>query len=169
MRNEFAKCEIKTSVFSGRKPQAGNCCVEYDYVGKQSIPTTGLSPASPTALWAAELDLTPHQKKPDLRCWHHKNTVRWVRCIGRRTNPFSGTNPELQHLKERPAPPLALLDEGMSAGGPASGARPHPQRGPSGRFTALVRGRRAPVRPTAGSGDPRRSPNRDDRILSQDR
>ena len=24
--NEFAKCEIKTSVFSGRKPQAGNCC-----------------------------------------------------------------------------------------------------------------------------------------------
>jgi hypothetical protein len=32
--------------------------VEYDYVGKQSIPTTGLSPASPTALWAAEPDLT---------------------------------------------------------------------------------------------------------------
>jgi hypothetical protein len=28
-------------------------------VGKQSIPTTGLSPASPTALWAAELGLTP--------------------------------------------------------------------------------------------------------------
>ena len=28
--------------------------VEYDYVGKQSIPTTGLSPASPTALWAAQ-------------------------------------------------------------------------------------------------------------------
>ena len=24
MRNEFAKCEIKTSAFSGRKPQAGN-------------------------------------------------------------------------------------------------------------------------------------------------
>src|SRR5208282_5174710 len=34
--------------------------VEYNYVGKQSIPTTGLSPASPTALWAAELGLTPH-------------------------------------------------------------------------------------------------------------
>lgn len=32
--------------------------VEYDYVGKQSIPTTGLSPASPTALWAAVLGLT---------------------------------------------------------------------------------------------------------------
>ena len=37
-------------------PQAN---VEYDYVGKQSIPTTGLSPASPTALWAAEIGLTP--------------------------------------------------------------------------------------------------------------
>ena len=34
--------------------------VEYDYVGKQSIPTAGLSPASPTALWAAEPSLTPH-------------------------------------------------------------------------------------------------------------
>ena len=32
---------------------------EYDYVGKQSIPTTGLSPASPTALWAAVLGLPP--------------------------------------------------------------------------------------------------------------
>ncbi len=26
MHNEFAKCEIKTSVFSGRKPPAGNYC-----------------------------------------------------------------------------------------------------------------------------------------------
>jgi hypothetical protein len=26
MRKEFAKWEIKTSVFSGRKPQAGNYC-----------------------------------------------------------------------------------------------------------------------------------------------
>src|SRR5271157_1920316 len=36
--------------------------VEYDYVGKQSIPTTGLSPASPTALWAAEPALTPRSR-----------------------------------------------------------------------------------------------------------
>ena len=28
-------------------------------MGKQSIPTTGLSPASPTALWAAELGHDP--------------------------------------------------------------------------------------------------------------
>ncbi len=27
MRSEFAKWEIKTSVFSGRKSQAGNCCL----------------------------------------------------------------------------------------------------------------------------------------------
>jgi hypothetical protein len=33
--------------------------VEYHYVDKQSISTTGLSPASPTALWAAELGLNP--------------------------------------------------------------------------------------------------------------
>jgi len=33
-----------------RSPSIG---VEYDYMGKQSIPTAGLSPASPTALWAA--------------------------------------------------------------------------------------------------------------------
>src|SRR5208283_3148728 len=33
-----------------RLPSIG---VEYDYVDKQSIPTAGLSPASPTALWAA--------------------------------------------------------------------------------------------------------------------
>ena len=44
-------------------PQAN---VEYDYVGKQSIPTTGLSPASPTALWAAEIGLTPMPPGP--RC-----------------------------------------------------------------------------------------------------
>jgi methyl-accepting chemotaxis protein len=29
MHNEFAKCEIKTSVFSGRKSQAGNCWLFY--------------------------------------------------------------------------------------------------------------------------------------------
>ena len=27
MQNEFAKCEIKTSAFSGRKPRAGNYCL----------------------------------------------------------------------------------------------------------------------------------------------
>ena len=37
--------------------------VEYDYVGKQSIPTTGLSPASPTALWAAGQDLSPRSPR----------------------------------------------------------------------------------------------------------
>jgi len=41
--------------------------VEYDYVGKQSIPTTGLSPASPTALWAAIPDLTLRQEARERR------------------------------------------------------------------------------------------------------
>jgi hypothetical protein len=31
MRKEFAKWEIKTSVFSGRKPQAGNYCAQNEY------------------------------------------------------------------------------------------------------------------------------------------
>ena len=34
--------------------------VEYDYVDKQSIPTAGLSPASPTALWAAGHRIPPY-------------------------------------------------------------------------------------------------------------
>src|SRR5271157_2211383 len=33
MRNEFAKWEIKTSVFSGRISQAGNCCGSVDPSG----------------------------------------------------------------------------------------------------------------------------------------
>ena len=44
--------------------------VEYDYVGKQSIPTTGLSPASPTALWAASIvssSVRPRQLGTELR------------------------------------------------------------------------------------------------------
>jgi hypothetical protein len=36
--------------------------VEYDYVGKQSIPTAGLSPASPTALWAARHRFPPSRR-----------------------------------------------------------------------------------------------------------
>ena len=38
--------------------------VEYDYVDKQSIPTAGLSPASPTALWAAGHRIS-HELTPD--------------------------------------------------------------------------------------------------------
>jgi hypothetical protein len=45
--------------------------VEYDYVGKLSIPTTGLSPASPTALWAAVQSLTP-------RPW--TDLTPWISC-----------------------------------------------------------------------------------------
>ena len=41
-----------------RSPSIG---VEYDYVDKQSIPTAGLSPASPTALWAAGHRISRHR------------------------------------------------------------------------------------------------------------
>ena len=55
-----------------RSPQTS---VEYDYVGKQSIPTTGLSPASPTALWAAVPDLTPWTGSDPLDCWRPRKLV----------------------------------------------------------------------------------------------
>src|SRR5208337_2894012 len=45
MRDEFAKCEIKTSVFSGRKPPAGNYCQpERDLLGDRLAPVSGLLP-----------------------------------------------------------------------------------------------------------------------------
>jgi hypothetical protein len=44
----------RTFTFELSLEGSSQASVEYDYVGKQSIPTTGLSPASPTALWAAE-------------------------------------------------------------------------------------------------------------------
>src|ERR1700752_1516528 len=39
--------------------------VEYDYVGRQPVPTTGLPPASHAALWAAQCPLFPfRQRRP---------------------------------------------------------------------------------------------------------
>ena len=35
MQNEFAKCEIKTSEFSGRKPRAGNYCPSTAFTFRQ--------------------------------------------------------------------------------------------------------------------------------------
>src|SRR5271157_3986426 len=57
---------------------------------------------------------------------------------------FPGRNRNSSTCEERPAAPLAVLDEGMSAGGPAGGACPHPQPRPSGRFTALCSGKENP-------------------------
>ena len=62
-------------------PQAN---VEYDYVGKQSIPTTGLSPASPTALWAAELGLTPR------RPWRGRDAHQGLAGGARRVGGWGG-------------------------------------------------------------------------------
>ena len=43
----------RTCTFELAPTRSPSISVEYDYVDKQSIPTAGLSPASPTALWAA--------------------------------------------------------------------------------------------------------------------
>ena len=43
----------RTFTFEVAPTRSPSISVEYDYVDKQSIPTAGLSPASPTALWAA--------------------------------------------------------------------------------------------------------------------
>jgi hypothetical protein len=52
--------DVYIRAFVGRVSPRTN--VEYDYVDKQSIPTAGLSPASPTALWAAAPDLAPSKE-----------------------------------------------------------------------------------------------------------
>src|SRR5271157_5192058 len=62
MRDEFAKCEIKTSVFSGRKPPAGNYCslIDLDLAAAPPPPSTKERAAS--ALQVAEAAL---KAKPD--------------------------------------------------------------------------------------------------------
>src|SRR5271157_5200360 len=49
----------RTFTFELAPTRSPSISVEYDYVDKQSIPTAGLSPASPTALWAAGHRLLP--------------------------------------------------------------------------------------------------------------
>src|SRR5208282_5254094 len=66
--------------------------VEYNYVGKQSIPTTGLSPASPTALWAAEQGLTPRSLQ--LECSRFDGLGLDLRCHGFSSPAVSGRSPE---------------------------------------------------------------------------
>ena len=60
----------RTFTFELAPTRSPSISVEYDYVDKQSIPTAGLSPASPTALWAAghRISLTP-----DFRVFSGKN------------------------------------------------------------------------------------------------
>jgi len=58
-------------IVNGRSAASGEESID---LGKQSIPTTGLSPASPTALWAAEPDPTPPMTAhcsvcPHAHCW----------------------------------------------------------------------------------------------------
>jgi len=82
-----------------RSPSIG---VEYDYMGKQSIPTAGLSPASPTALWAAD-----HRSSPVRP--HQLGTKLWInlelvsRCSSRqsrrRRQGLSGSRATLVSLR----------------------------------------------------------------------
>ena len=64
----------RTFTFELAPTRSPSISVEYDYVDKQSIPTAGLSPASPTALWAAGHRFFPciserkAQQKPSAEC-----------------------------------------------------------------------------------------------------
>ena len=51
----------RTFTFELAPTRSPSISVEYDYVDKQSIPTAGLSPASPTALWAAGHRISPEK------------------------------------------------------------------------------------------------------------
>ena len=61
-----------------RSPSIG---VEYDYVDKQSIPTAGLSPASPTALWAAGHRISRNQTSEQRH--RHKERIPMKRAYTR--------------------------------------------------------------------------------------
>ena len=68
MHNEFAKCEIKTSVFSGRKSQAGNYCsiLSRHQCCGPSIPITCLLALNITSIdqWRANVATTHDRLAP---------------------------------------------------------------------------------------------------------
>ena len=70
----------RTFTFELAPTRSPSISVEYDYVDKQSIPTAGLSPASPTALWAAGHRISrwsgTRTGTPAADC----GCVRWVKC-----------------------------------------------------------------------------------------
>src|SRR5271157_5891790 len=59
LRNRHLALLSRTFTFELAPTRSPSISVEYDYVDKQSIPTAGLSPASPTALWAAGHRISP--------------------------------------------------------------------------------------------------------------
>ena len=64
----------RTFTFELAPTRSPSISVEYDYVDKQSIPTAGLSPASPTALWAAGHRNSPTPEFPDTGIPRHRNS-----------------------------------------------------------------------------------------------
>ena len=69
----------RTFTFELAPTRSPSISVEYDYVDKQSIPTAGLSPASPTALWAAGHRISPTPDFPRHRISpvNSRATHRW--------------------------------------------------------------------------------------------
>ena len=72
----------RTFTFELAPTRSPSISVEYDYVDKQSIPTAGLSPASPTALWAAGHRISPPDIELSPRQGPHneKETSVYVSC-----------------------------------------------------------------------------------------
>ena len=109
----------RTFTFELAPTRSPSISVEYDYVDKQSIPTAGLSPASPTALWAAgrvgkgrpagsiELRVSPSPSKIPYggfspvrlqmdRQWRPSTTSRGLSAVHIRPMRPSYTPPQLQ-------------------------------------------------------------------------
>jgi hypothetical protein len=70
----------RTFTFELAPTRSPSISVEYDYVDKQSIPTAGLSPASPTALWAAGHHFPPSPERArqgDVMMDFNERTESW--------------------------------------------------------------------------------------------
>ncbi len=78
----------RTFTFELAPTRSPSISVEYDYVDKQSIPTAGLSPASPTALWAAG-----HRQFPAFRFTDHRTLFPRHPPPSLATIPYHGSHP----------------------------------------------------------------------------
>ena len=95
----------RTFTFELAPTRSPSISVEYDYVDKQSIPTAGLSPASPTALWAAGHRISPgfpfSGKNGELTLDFPSGFPRHRISPGELTPDFPGFQTCLQGVEER--------------------------------------------------------------------
>ena len=89
----------RTFTFELAPTRSPSISVEYDYVDKQSIPTAGLSPASPTALWAAEHRIVPPRSVP-VAFTPVFGASGLVKC---RPSNLRGSLPEVEHTRKPPS------------------------------------------------------------------